>query len=70
MHLNAPLYRIPSRLVAEASQIEVAPQFPINPRQQVQVECCRHARGIVIGQQLILDAFLQVRAQQQCIAFA
>src|SRR5260370_4815 len=67
MHLDPPFHPVPARLVPEAAQIKIRSQFPVDARQQIQIECRRNARGIVVSQQLQFDALLQVRAEQQCV---
>ena len=51
----------------EAAQIEIRVQFPVDSCQQIQIKGRRHARGIVVRQQLHFDALFQVRAEQQRI---
>ncbi len=53
----------------ETRQIKIRPEFAIDPRQQIQIECSGNARGIVICQQLRCDILLQIRSQQQSIAW-
>ena len=52
MHLDPPFHPVPACVVLEAAQIKVRAQFAVDARQQIQVERRRHARGIVIRQQL------------------
>ena len=56
--------------MTEVWQIKISAQLPVDPREQVHVERRRHSGRIVISQYLNFGALLQVRAQEQRIAFA
>ncbi len=68
IHFDPPFHPVPARMVLEAAQIKIRAQLPVDARQQIHVERCRYAGRIVVSQQLQLDAFLQVCAEQQRIS--
>ena len=68
MHFDSPFRIIPACFVLETAQIEIRAQFPVDPRQQIHIECRCYARRVVVSEQLQLDALLQVCAEQQRIA--
>src|SRR5271165_747880 len=51
----------------EVSQHKTRLKLAIETCQQVQIERCRHAQGIVISQQQVASRLLHVGSQQECV---
>jgi len=52
MHLHPSVRVIPARFMTEAAQIKISAQFPVDSRQQIQIERRCYARRIVISEEL------------------
>ena len=68
VHLDAPLARVPDRLVLERGQIEVRAELPDHPHQDVLVERGSDAERVVVSEQELVDRLDQVRAQEERIS--
>jgi hypothetical protein len=70
VHLDALGFRLVARFVMEVAEVEIAIQFAIDARQQVEIECRCHAGGIVIGGQQAVHGLYEIGTQQQAVARA
>ncbi len=65
--LDTIAVRLVNRLVRERLDYEIGPEFPVDPVQQVEIECRGHSPGIVIGRFQYRSVLGHVRAEQQMI---
>src|SRR6185312_3076927 len=69
MHFDAAFHSIPNRFMNKAAQVEIRLEFPVHPRQQIQVESRLDIRGIVVGGQHPVHVFHKIRSDQEQIAW-
>ena len=65
VHFDPILLAIVEGMMLERSQIEVGAEFAIDARQEIEIEFCRHAFGIVVGRTQDIRVFDQVDADHQ-----
>ena len=68
MHLDARLPFVEACFMRELRDIEIAIEFAIDAREQIEIERRRNADRIVIGADKPCAGFHKVRAEQQAIA--
>src|ERR1019366_1888523 len=61
MHLDARLALVVPGLMRELRNVELAVELPINAREQVEIERCGDADGVVVGADEALARFDQIR---------
>ena len=49
VHLHAPGFLVPASVVLELVEVEVGPEFAIDPMEQVQVELRGDSLAIIVG---------------------
>ena len=70
MHLDPPLGFVPPHDVLELRQVEIAPEFAVDAREQVLVECGGDASGIIVRQNQRRNWLFEIGRQQQRVTFA
>ena len=70
MHLHAPLFRVPARLVIEILQIEFRVEISIQAAEQIQVERRGHAERVVVGGDQGGSGLHEVGAEEESVAGA
>ena len=69
MHLDPALCLVIGRHVAEPAEIEIRAQFPVETRENVQIERGGHAVRVIIRQMEEAAVLLEVVADKERIAF-
>src|SRR6516165_8828736 len=54
--------------MGEGVDVEVGPEIPVRPQEEVAIECRRDAKGIVVGKQQIALTLDEIGADEQRIA--
>jgi hypothetical protein len=69
MHLDPTLVFVVPDGMLEARQVEISPEFAIDPRQNIHIKRGGNASRVVIRKLQLRSGFLKIGGEQQGIAF-